>query len=109
MTHAVLYRWKLKPGKEDEFSAAWARMAEVLCAECGALGSRLHTAADGTHVAYSLWPSREAWQLAQIHAPKSAARALMAAAIEERFPETHLEAVAEQRGDGMAAGVTNAG
>lgn len=101
MSHAVLYRWKLRPGKEADFAAAWARLTDVLCAECGAIGSRLHKADDGTFVSYSYWPSRKHWELAQVHAPKSAARALMAAAVDERFPEVHMELL-DERFAGMA-------
>jgi heme-degrading monooxygenase HmoA len=96
MGHAVLYRWKLKSGKDEDFVAAWERHAQVLCTESGMIGSRLHKADDGTFVAYSYWPSRKAWEKAQVEPPKSAARALMAAAIDERLDDTHLELVAEQ-------------
>ena len=93
MSHVVLYRWKLKTDRENDFVAAWARLTDVLREQCGAYGSRLHRCTDGTYLAYSYWPSRQAWELAQIHAPKSAARALMAAAIEERFPDSHMDVV----------------
>jgi len=93
VTHAVLYRWRLKTDREADFAAAWARMTEVLKSHCGAYGSRLHKCDDGTYLAYACWPSKKAWELAQVHAPKSAARALMAAAVEERLPETHMELV----------------
>jgi len=95
MTHAVLYRWRIKPGCEEDFAAAWGRLTEMMRAERHALGSRLHRADDGTFVAYARWPSKAAWSAAEAEPPKSAARALMAAAIAERFPETHLEIIAD--------------
>lgn len=98
MTHAVLYRWRVKPGKDDDFAAAWARLTEVLRAECSALGSRLHKAEDGTYYAYARWPSKAAWAVAHEEPPKSAARAIMSGAIEERFPEVHLEIVEDLLG-----------
>jgi heme-degrading monooxygenase HmoA len=93
VSHVVLYRWKLKTDREDDFVAAWARLTDVLKAESGSYGSRLHRCSDGTYLAYGYWPSRQAWETSQIQAPKSAARALMAAAIEERFPEQHMELI----------------
>ena len=96
MGHAVLYRWKLKSGKDEDFVAAWKRHVEVLSAESDLIGSRLHKADDGTFVAYSYWPSRKAWEKAQAEPPKSAARALMAAAIDARLDDIHLDLIAEQ-------------
>ncbi|TVQ60749.1 MAG: antibiotic biosynthesis monooxygenase [Phycisphaerales bacterium] len=57
---AIIYRWRLKPGKEDQFREAWSRVTRLLMEQHGALGSRLHTANDGLVVAYAQWPSREA-------------------------------------------------
>jgi heme-degrading monooxygenase HmoA len=96
MSHAVIYRWKVRSGKEHDFASAWARLTDIQCAECGAIGSRLHKADDGSFIAYSFWPSRKHWDMAQLHGPRSAARALMAAAIEERFPEIHMELLDER-------------
>jgi heme-degrading monooxygenase HmoA len=101
MSHVVLTRWKLKSGKEEDFVSAWARLTDLLIAECGAAGSRLHKGEDGTFVAYTEWPSRRAWEHAQLHAPKSPARALMAAAIEERFTEAHM-VVLDERFEALA-------
>lgn len=59
---AVIYRWRLKPGKEDQFRQGWERATVLLMRERGALGSRLHKADDGTWVAYAQWPSKSAWE-----------------------------------------------
>jgi len=104
MTHAVLYRWRIKPGCEDDFVAAWGRLTDVMREKCGALGSRLHRAEDGTLMAYARWPSKAVWSAAKENPPKSAARALMSAAIAERFPETHLDIVADLLGQGSDEG-----
>lgn len=96
MSHVVLHRFRLKSGQEDDFVSAWERLTDVLREECGALGSRMHKADDGTYVAYARWPSRAVWQNSQDNPPKSAARSLMAATIEERFPEQHFEIVSDR-------------
>ena len=57
---AVLYRWRLKPGAEDEFREGWRRVTLGILERCGSFGSRLHQADDGTWVAYARWPSAAA-------------------------------------------------
>ena len=71
----------------------WSRMTEAIRDRYGALGSRLHLAADGVWVAYAQWPDRAAWeQYQQMQAPvDSEAKKLMAEAIEERFTPILLE------------------
>jgi hypothetical protein len=59
---AVIYRWRLIAGKEDQFRTAWERVTKLLLAHRSALGSRLHHADDGTWVAYAQWPNRDTWQ-----------------------------------------------
>ena len=36
---AVLYRWQVKPGREDEFRDAWHRATEAIYQHRGSLGS----------------------------------------------------------------------
>jgi hypothetical protein len=48
---AVLYRWKIKPGSEDAFRAAWTAMTEAIAKRSETGGSRLHRSADGEFVA----------------------------------------------------------
>jgi quinol monooxygenase YgiN len=60
----AVYRWRVKPGREAEFRAAWVAVAEATFRAYGSLGSRLHRDADGAWVAYAQWPSREAWEAA---------------------------------------------
>lgn len=62
---AVIYRWRLHPGKEQQFREAWERGTLLLMKKRGGLGSRLHKAEDGTWIAYAQWPSREAWERAR--------------------------------------------
>ena len=58
------YRWRLQPGTEDTFRAAWRTMTTAIRARHGTSGSRLHRTDDGELLAYAVWPSREAWEAA---------------------------------------------
>lgn len=60
MTIAVLYRWRIKPGKESEFRAAWVEGTKLIHETCGSYGARLHEDADGLFWSYARWPSEEA-------------------------------------------------
>ena len=44
----ALYRWKLKPGKEEQFREAWSQVTIAIREQSGSLGSRLHRSEDGT-------------------------------------------------------------
>lgn len=87
----ALYRWKLKPGKEDQFREAWSQVTLAIREKCGSLGSRLHSSEDGTWVAYAQWPSKEMWQKDRpLGDEGDAARRRMSEAIEERLPALYL-------------------
>jgi quinol monooxygenase YgiN/catechol 2,3-dioxygenase-like lactoylglutathione lyase family enzyme len=58
----VVYQWKVKPGKEDEFRETWRTITEAIFRQHGSLGSRLHKEDDGTWVAYAQWLSPEQWK-----------------------------------------------
>jgi len=53
---AVLYRWRIKPGMEEQFVDGCQRVTRAIRANCGSFGSRLHRAADGTWFGYARWP-----------------------------------------------------
>lgn len=92
----ALYRWRLHPGMEESFIAAWARITELLRAERGSLGSRLHKGSDGLWYGYAQWPSAKAREEAfALGSVDSSAAAAMKAAIAERLPEITLEPVAD--------------
>jgi RimJ/RimL family protein N-acetyltransferase len=57
MTTAILYRWKLKPGRDAEFREAWAEGTRRIHAACGSHGACLHQDGDGLYWSYALWPS----------------------------------------------------
>src|SRR3546814_12446377 len=49
-TFVAAYWWRVHPGQEDQFRAAWRRGTELIREKYGSLGSRLHREArtDGT-------------------------------------------------------------
>ena len=62
------YWWKVHPGKEDQFRAAWCRGTELIREKYGSLGSRLHWedlgGGEGRFIGVAEWPDRETWQRA---------------------------------------------
>lgn len=59
---AVMYRWRLKAGREEQFADAWAEMTDEFLEVHGGLGSCLHKSDDGLWVAYARWPNRKTWE-----------------------------------------------
>ena len=60
----AVYGWRVKPGTEDQFRAAWRRGTELITEKYGSFGSRLHRDRDGRFVGYAEWPDEESWQRA---------------------------------------------
>lgn len=58
------YWWKVHPGKEDQFRAAWRRGTQLIQAKYGSLGSRLHRDDQGRFIGVAEWPDRATWQAA---------------------------------------------
>lgn len=93
---AILYRWRVKAGKEDQFRAAWERITRLLMEHRGALGSRLHRAEDGSFIAYAQWPSRAAREASTALGPiDAAAAAEMDDAVAESEAPVWLSPVAD--------------
>jgi hypothetical protein len=92
--HIVLYRWKIKPGLEDQFTASWSQVTQSLL-ERGSLGSRLHKGNDDTWYAYAQWPSNADREKAFAARPESPDQAKIREAILESFPPVYLEPVAD--------------
>ncbi|WP_051836986.1 antibiotic biosynthesis monooxygenase family protein [Streptomyces sp. NRRL F-2580] len=88
---AVIYRWRLHPGLEQQFADGWHRVTAAMHARCGSYGSRLHRADDGTWVAYARWPDEQTRE--RCSAPDPQGVAMMLEAIAERYPETRLQIV----------------
>lgn len=92
--YAMLYRWRIKPGREKAFAAAWAGVTERLL-DAGSLGSRLHRGNDGCWYGYAQWPSPEVRAAAFAKDLSPAASAAMQAAIAETLPAVELTPVAD--------------
>ena len=58
------YWWEVRPGKEEQFRAAWRRGTELIRARYGSLGSRLHRDDQGRFIGVAEWPDRATWQAA---------------------------------------------
>ena len=91
---AVLYRWRIKEGKKDEFRQAWRNATEAIYRHKGSLGSRLMRAEDGDFYALAQWPTRDAW-LARSQPTEAdpAASQQMRDAIEQAHAPVELEVV----------------
>lgn len=92
----VLYRWRLVPGREDEFQLAWERLTKAIRAERGGLGSRLHRGVDGLWWAYAQWPTEERWRAAMAKPSiDDEAASMMGETILERFDPIPLTLIAD--------------
>jgi hypothetical protein len=93
---AVVYRWRLHPGMEEQFVKGWTRLSEIFLHQQGSLGSRLHRGPEGIWYSYAQWPSAVARENAFASgSPDIDASNLMQAAIAETFPEIVLEPVVD--------------
>jgi heme-degrading monooxygenase HmoA len=64
MMFVAAYWWKVHPGKEDQFRAAWRRGTQLIQQKYGSLGSRLHQEEDGRFIGVAEWPDKATWQKA---------------------------------------------
>lgn len=69
---AVIYSFKMKPGKKDSFLKAWGDMTLLIREYEGGLGSRLHQNSEHEYIAYAQWPSEETWKNSGDKLPESA-------------------------------------
>lgn len=90
---AVIYRWRLRAGMEQQFVDGWERVTLAIRSECGSYGSRLHRGDDGTWLAYARWPSADA--RAECDFQEEEGLRLMQDAIDERFSELTCELVSD--------------
>lgn len=91
----VLYRWRLKPGLESQFIAAWARITQRFHQFHGSLGARLHRGSDGLWYSYAQWPSAMQRERAFTSSVDPEASAMLREAISESLPEVQLEIAAD--------------
>lgn len=92
---AIIYRWRIKDGFEDQFVASWSEITEFHIKNNGSLGSRLHRGSDGLWYAYAQWKSARDRENAMTNAPDFPARNKMKESVEEAFPEILLETVSD--------------
>ena len=91
----VLYRWRLAPGCETDFTDAWRGATEALL-ERGSLGSRLHRGDDGIWYGYAQWLDADTRTAAFADTPADALFSVrMHACIVESMPEIRLTPVAD--------------
>ncbi|HXA46020.1 MAG TPA: hypothetical protein VNW52_00210 [Burkholderiaceae bacterium] len=90
----VLYRWKLKPGLEQQFIESWSQGTADLLLH-GSFGSRLHKGSDGIWYAYAQWPSAEVRETAFANSPDTPVQEKLREAIDESFPPVFLEPVSD--------------
>ncbi|HMT08505.1 MAG TPA: hypothetical protein PKA82_10910 [Pyrinomonadaceae bacterium] len=87
---AYLYKWKIKPGFEEDFRKGWTAVTQYHLEHSNSLGSRLHRGTDGLFYAYACWPSSEAREQAFANSVEIPERQLMIDAIEESFPSVEM-------------------
>lgn len=94
--YALLYRWKIREGMEEEFIDAWRQMTLLIKEHRGGRGSRLHRDDEGIWYAYAQWESKE-HEEQETALPEVAQQYLktMQEATEERLPTIHLNTVAD--------------
>ncbi len=92
----AIYRWRLHPGSEAAFVAAWSTITPLLVTERGSLGSRLHRGPDDIWYSYTQWPSAKA-KAEGLTLPAVAPEAWqqLRDCIAESLPELILEPVAD--------------
>ena len=89
----AVYWWRIHPGKEEQFRAAWRRGTELIQARYGSHGSRLHLATDGRFIGVAEWPDQATWRAAfdaRMVYDEPATRAAFVDAIAETAPEPLL-------------------
>jgi heme-degrading monooxygenase HmoA len=90
----VIYCWRLKPGREDEFIRQWSLGTSRIREQCGSGGSALFRSDDGTYVAVARWPDREARDRCVVD-DNSHLAAMRDCLAEECFEEQRLTTVAD--------------
>jgi hypothetical protein len=89
----AVYWWRVHPGKEEQFRAAWRRGTELITAKYGSHGSRLHHTADGRFIGVAEWPDEATWRKAfdaKMVYDDPATRAAFVDAIADTAPEPLL-------------------
>lgn len=91
----VLYRWRIKPEKEQQFIEGWSEVTEYFRQNWDSLGSRLHRGSDGLFYGYAQWKSSEDRENAFENAAQLDGSNKMSDAIEERFEPIILDKLSD--------------
>jgi hypothetical protein len=88
----AVYRWRVRPGCEERFRAAWQTETLSFRDTRGSYGTQLSRSEDGTFVAFAYWPSRLRWEEAH-RAPLllSGPESTLTECILAKEEELHLE------------------
>ncbi len=108
MSIAILYRWRVKAGREAEFREAWVEGTALIHERCGSFGARLHRGADGVFWSYALWPDEDTRKqcFRRTGILDHPAFPRMQDAVAEHFDEIVLEPCDDLL-DGLTSGPTN--
>lgn len=83
---AIIYQWRLVPGKEKQFAVAWTAITKLL-KEQGSRGSALFDGPDGTVFALARWPDIKTRQASSAQRADPELYAKMIDAIAEELQE----------------------
>ena len=86
-TTALLYRWKVKPGKEEQFEKNWSAVTKAIREQCGSYGSRLHLAENGDFIGCAQWPDVKTKERCELDSSSFEARVLTREAVERSYPD----------------------
>jgi heme-degrading monooxygenase HmoA len=93
---AVIYRWRVSPGREEDFIRGWRLVSEAVKEEFGSLGSRLHVSDDGLYISYGRWRAPEDRIPYRNHLDFHAEGwRLMQGAILEELPEIRMQIIGD--------------
>jgi heme-degrading monooxygenase HmoA len=94
-TFVAVYRFVVKNGEEAAFEQAWTDLTNMIYADCGSNGSRLHSAGGGVYIAYAAWPDRASWaqSTSKLREESEGIRAIMRSCCEEVETLYELEPV----------------
>ena len=87
------YGWRVHPGKEEQFRAAWRRGTDLIREKYGSYRSRLHRTADGRFIGVAEWSDEPTWRAAfaaRMVYDDPTARAAFVDAIVDGNPEPFL-------------------
>lgn len=69
---SVVYSFKIKPNKKEEFLKSWEELTQLIIKHEGGLGSRIHRLNEEEYIAYAQWPNRDRWEKSGANLPESA-------------------------------------